>query len=89
MYRKEEKQQNGGMKTEYVILVVMSPFLLLIAYHIIYLIYLMITGTSISWNIDIKREINKGRDSDSGIINFFLISYNILYNILIKPYIVY
>tara|TARA_B110000967_G_C18613293_1_gene425054 strand:- start:13 stop:285 length:273 start_codon:yes stop_codon:yes gene_type:complete len=90
MYRKEEKQQNGGMETGYAILTVMSPFLLLIATHIIYIIYLMMTGKVISWDIDITREINKGKaESESSIINFFLISYNILYNILIEPYYVY
>ena len=49
----------------------------------------MMTGKSISWDIDITGAINRGSDSESSIINFFLISFNILYNILIKPYIVY
>ena len=41
------------------------------------------------FNININNLINSGSDSGSVIIDFFVITFKILYNILIEPYIIY
>ena len=89
MNRKNNKKQNGGMEMRNIILVIMSPLLLLLVFHIIYIIYSLIQGGKIYSNIDINNAMNSGTDTESVIINFFVITYNILYNILIEPYKIY
>ena len=86
MDRRDKNRQKGGMEMENILLVIMSPLLLLLVYHILYIIYSLIQGGTIYSNININNAINSGSDTDSVIINFFVITFKILYNILIEPY---
>ena len=92
MDRRDKKKQNiqkGGMEMENILLVIMSPLLLLLFFHILYIIYSLIQGKKMYLNININNAINSGSDTESVIINFFVITFNILYNILIEPYKIY
>jgi len=86
--KKKQNRQNGGMEMENILLVIMSPLLLLLVFHILYIIYSLIQRKSFRWNIYISEEINRGRvtEDESFIIDFFVKTYYILYNILIEPY---
>ena len=86
--KKKQNRQKGGMEMENILLVIMSPLLLLLVYHILYIIYSLIRSRTFNWAIDINNAYNKGRvtDGDSFIIDFFAKTYYILYNILIEPY---
>ena len=89
MDRRDKKKQKGGMEMENILLVIMSPLLLLLVFHILYIIYSLIQGKKMYFNININNAINSGSDTESFIINFFVITFNILYNILIEPYKIY
>jgi hypothetical protein len=83
--------QKGGMEMENILLVIISPLLLLLLlfFHILYIIYSLIQGKKMYLNININNAINSGSDTESVIMNFFVITFNILYNILIEPYKIY
>jgi len=84
--KKKQNRQKGGMEMENILLVIMSPLLLLLVFHILYIIYSLIQGKKMYFNININNAINSGTDTESVMINFFVITFKILYNILIEPY---
>ena len=89
--KKKQNRQNGGMEMENILLAVMSPLLLLLICHILYIIYSLTQGRTFNWNIDINQAILRGKvtEPESFIIDFFVKTFNILHNILIEPYKMY
>lgn len=89
--KKKQNRQKGGMEMENILLVIMSPLLLLLVFHILYIIYSLTQGRTFNWNIDINQAILRGKvtEPESFIIDFFVKTFNILHNILIEPYKMY
>ena len=82
---KKQKIQMGGNNMMWGIA---SPFILLILFHIFYILYLKISGYTVEWNIKIDHIIIQNKEGDGTILwpSYFIIFFNILFNILIKPY---
>ena len=56
--KKKQNRQKGGMEMENILLVIMSPLLLLLVFHILYIIYSLIQGKKMYFNININNAID-------------------------------